>query len=56
VFKPNAIQKELEELFTVHENGGGFGDPGEKVEHECKIKFPKYQQIQEVSKNNNQIA
>ena len=56
MFKPNAIQKELEELVSVYENGGGFGDPDAKAEHERKIDLLKHQQIQEVSKSINRIA
>ena len=56
MFKSNAIQKELEKLVSVHENGGGFGDPDAKAEHERKIDLLKHQQIQEVSKSNNRIA
>lgn len=32
MFKSNAIQKELEELITVHENGDGFGDLDAKAD------------------------
>jgi len=56
VFKSNAIEKELEELVSFHENGGGFGDPDAKAEHERKIDLLKHKQIQEVSKRNNRIA
>ena len=55
-FKTNAIEKELDNLVSFHENGGGFGDPDAKAEHERKIDLFKHKQIQEVSKSNNRIA
>jgi len=56
VFKSGAIEKELEELVSIYENGGGFGDPDAKAEHERKMDLLKHIQIQTVNKNNNRIA
>ena len=50
------IEAELDELVSVHEQGGGFGDPDAVKEHERKIDLLKHKQIQEVSKSNNRIA
>jgi hypothetical protein len=56
LFTSSAIEKELEQLTSIHENGGGFGDPDAKEEHDRKIELLKHKQIQEVSKNNNRMA
>ena len=56
MFKSTAIEKKLNKLVSFHENGGGFGDPDAKAEHERKIDLLKHKQIQEVSKSNNRIA
>lgn len=56
VFESKLIEKELERLTTIHENGGGFGDPDAKAEHERKIDLLKHKQLHAVSKNNNRIA
>ena len=37
--KQTTIEKELEDLISIHENGGGFGDPDAKAEHERKIQY-----------------
>lgn len=54
--KSKKIGNELEELVSLHERGGGFGDPDAVKEHERKIDLLKHKQIQEVSKSNNRIA
>ena len=56
MFNSQKIESELAELVSIHENGGGFGDPDAKAEHERKIDLLKHKQIQEVSKSNNRIA
>ena len=56
MFQSRRIEKELEELVSIHEDGGGFGDPDAKAEHKRKIELLKHKQIQEVSKSNNRIA
>ena len=50
------IEKELEELVSIHENGGGFGDPDAKAEHERKIQLLMHKQIQAVSERNSMMA
>jgi len=43
MLKSNAISKELEQLVSVHESGGGFGDPDAKAEYERKIRASEAQ-------------
>jgi len=54
--KEKSIERELEELVAIYENGGGFGDPDAKAEHERKIQLLMHKQIQAVNKRNNNIA
>lgn len=54
--KPKTIEQELEELVSFHENGGGFGDPDAKSEHERKIQLLMHKQLQEVNKRNSNMA
>ena len=54
--KEKNIEHELEKLTTIHENGGGFGDPDAKAEHERKIQLLMYKQLQAVNKKNSNIA
>lgn len=56
MFKSDAIEKELETLVSIHESGGGFGDPDAIAEHERKIDLLKHKQIQAINKSNNRIA
>ena len=56
MFNSRKIEIELEELVAIHENGGGFGDPEAKEEHERKIELLKHRAIQQVSKRSNRIA
>lgn len=56
MFKSKEIERELDELISFHENGGGFGDPDAKAEYERKIDLLKHKQIQEVRKGNHRIA
>lgn len=50
------IEKELKELVSVHENGGGFGDPDAKAEHERKIQHLMHKQLELTNKRNSHIA
>lgn len=50
------IEKDLHKLISIHDNGGGFGDPDAKEDHQRKIDLLKHQQILKVSKSNNRIA
>ena len=54
--KSNTIEQELEELVSFHENGGGFGDPDAKYEHERKIQLLMHKQLQAVNKRNSNMA
>lgn len=54
--KKKDIEQELDHLVSIYENGGGFGDPDAKAEHERKIQLLMHKQIQSVSKRNNQIT
>lgn len=54
--KRKDIEQELEELVSVHENGGGFGDPDAKAEHERKFQLLMHKQIQVANKRNSQMA
>jgi len=56
VGKQNSIEQELEELISIHDNGGGFGDSDAKAEHERKIQFLMHKQMQAVNKNNQYMA
>lgn len=56
VNKKKNIEQELDHLVSIYENGGGFGDPDAKAEHEGKIQLLMHKQIQSVSKRNNQIT
>jgi len=49
-------ERQLEELVSVYERGGGFGDPDAAKEHERKIDLLKHEQLLRVSKSNNRIA
>ena len=50
------IEKKLDDLVTIHENGGGFGDSDAKEEHERKIQLLKHKQLLLISQKNNTIA
>ena len=54
--KSKSIEKELEELASFYENGGGFGDPDAKEEHERKFQLLMHKQNQVISKRNSQMA
>jgi hypothetical protein len=45
------IDKELEQLISLTENGGGFGDPDAEKAHDRKIQFLLSLRAQEVSRN-----
>ncbi|MEL7069768.1 MAG: hypothetical protein AAGN15_14090 [Cyanobacteria bacterium J06581_3] len=47
------IDKELENLISFTENGGGFGAPEAEREHDRKIQFLLSLRQQEISKNNS---
>lgn len=50
------IDRELDRLVSFHENGGGFGDPDAKAEHDRKIQLLMHRQIQKVNKSNTYMA
>ncbi len=54
--KNKSIEKELEELTTIYERGGGLGAPEAERELERRIDFLKHKQIQVISKSNIRIA
>ncbi len=54
--KRKNIEQEIEELVSIHENGGGFGAPDAKTEHERKIQFLMHKQIQAVNKRNSHMT
>ncbi|WP_299948577.1 hypothetical protein [uncultured Microbulbifer sp.] len=56
MFNSRKTESELEELVSIHEKGGGFGDPDAIAEHGRKIDFLKHKQIQEIRKSNNRMA
>lgn len=54
--KRKSINEELEELTTIYQRGGGFGDPDAERELDRRIDFLKHKQIQAISRSNNRIA
>ncbi len=54
--KRKKIEQELEELVSVYKDGGGFGDPDAKAEHERKFQLLMHKQILTVKKRNSQMA
>ncbi len=54
--KSKSFEQELEELVSIHENGGGFGDPDAKAEHERKIQLLMHKQLQAVNKRNSNMV
>lgn len=47
------IDKELEHLMSLTENGGGFGDPDAEKAHDRKIQFLLSLRQQQITKNDS---
>ena len=51
-----SIDKELDELSTIYQRGGGIGEPGLEQEIGRRIDVLKHKQIQAATKANNRVA
>ncbi len=54
--KQKNIEKELEKFVSIYENGGGFGDPEAKAEHERKFQLLMHKQLTAVNNRNSNIT
>ena len=50
------IDKQLDELVSINESGGGFGCPEAAAEHGRKIQLLMHRQMQQVNKSNSYMS